>query len=53
MGAVAEEVERLLAAWYVLNLPVVSFEETGQVVLDGGVGIDKQQATGDQNISTL
>jgi hypothetical protein len=37
----------------VLNLTVVAAEETGQMILDGGVGIDKQKAAGDQNISTL
>ena len=48
-----EAVERFLTAGYVLNLPVVSFEDVRQEVLDGWVSIDKQQATGDQNISTL
>ena len=52
-GAGTQQVERLLAAGHLPDLAVVAFEETGQVSLDRGVGIDEQQAAGAQNISTL
>src|ERR1035441_5382366 len=52
-GAGTEQVERLLAAGHLPNLPVVALQETGPASLDGGVGIDEQQAAGAQNISTL
>ena len=52
-GSGADAVEGLAAVRYLLDLPVIPFEEAGKVFLDGGIGIEKQQAAGDQKFSTL
>jgi hypothetical protein len=48
-----QQVDRFAAAGHVPDLTVVAFQETGQVSVDHGVGLDDQKAAGIQNISTL
>ena len=53
IGPSRSSLERFPAARHVLDLAVVPLQNSGQVFLNRGVGIDQQQAARAQNISTL
>ncbi|MCU1238449.1 MAG: hypothetical protein JWP63_6416, partial [Candidatus Solibacter sp.] len=49
----ADPIEGLTAVRHLFDFPVVPFQETGQVSLGGGIGIEQKQVAGRQKNSTL